>query len=197
MRTIWIMLEVFVALVVDASVARAECSQSNIASYVPSARRAEGRLDFHTKLASYTKAAACGDAASMNEVAWMYFGSNDIPGRHFQDYARAAYWFQKAANLNYVPAISQLGVMYGSDGSLGVPADQSKATTLFLKAARLGDAQAMDNLGYRYMRGLGVATNLHQAIFWWKRAVATGGEGGKAAQTWLDQLGVSAGESGR
>jgi TPR repeat protein len=87
---------------------------NSVAQYVAEAKKAEKRLDFNEGMSWYQKAADLGDPKSMYELGWIYFGSHDIPGRHVQDYAKAAIWFQKAADLNYAPAITQLGVMYGS-----------------------------------------------------------------------------------
>ncbi len=153
---------------------------------VAKAKQAEDQLDFNSAIHWYEKAAEAGSAESMNELGWIYFGAHDIPGRQLKDYSKAVIWFQKAADLNYMPAITQLGIMYGADGSFGVPEDQVKASQLFLKAAQAGDAQAMNQLGVRYMRGKGVPRDINQAIQWWKKAAAEGGQPGKAAQTWLD-----------
>lgn len=161
-------------------------SANAAAQYVAEAKLAEQRLDFIGAMAWYQKAANLGDAKSMYELGWIYFGSHDIPGRHLQDYAKAAMWFQRAADLDYAPAITQLGVMYGSDGSEGVPEDDVKAAQLYLKAAHMGDAYAMNHLGYVYSHGKGVPKDMNKAVFWWKKAVAAGGQPGAAAQTWLD-----------
>jgi TPR repeat protein len=162
---------------------------SDAAAYVSEAKQAEKRLDFIEAASWYQKAADLGDAESMYELGWIYFGAHDIAGRHLKDYAKAVIWFQKAADLNYAPAITQLGVMYGADGSFGVPPDHAKAAQLYLQAAQMGNAQAMNQLGYVYSHGIGVPKDIEKAVFWWKKAVAAGGEPGKAAQSWLDILG--------
>lgn len=154
--------------------------------YVAKAKEEEQKLDFNAAIPWYQKAAGLGDAKSMYELGWIYFGAHDIPGRHFTDYNQAAAWFQKAANLDYAPAITQLGVMYSADGSEGVPEDHVKAAQLYLKAAQMGDAQAMNNLGVMYSQGRGVPRDISEAVRLWKKAVALGGPAGKAAQTWLD-----------
>ena len=178
-------------LTCSASNAQDESTRGNLngaAQYVAEAKLAEKRLDFVEAIAWYEHAAMLGDAESMNELGWIYFGAHDIPGRHFQDYSKAATWFQRAADLNYAPAITQLGVMYGADGSEGVPADDVKAAQLYLKAATMGEPYAMNHLGYVYGHGKGVPIDMNKAVFWWKKAVAAGGDPGKAAQTWLDLL---------
>jgi TPR repeat protein len=158
------------------------------AQYVAEAKLAEKRLDFSEAISWYEQAARLGDAESMNELGWIYFGAHDIPGRHFQNYPKAATWFQRAADLNYAPAITQLGVMYGADGSEGVPEDDVKAAQLYMKAATMGDAYAMNHLGYVYSHDKGVPKDMGKAVFWCKKAVVAGGEPGKAAQTWLALL---------
>jgi TPR repeat protein len=183
-------LGVVLLLTCSASNARDEPTRdlNGAAEYVAQAKLAEKRLDFAEAISWYEQAARRGDAQSMNELGWIFFGSHDIPGRHFQNYPKAASWFQRAADLNYAPAITQLGVMYGADGSEGVPEDDVKAAQLYLKAATLGEAHAMKHLGYVYSHGIGVPKDMNKAVFWWKKAVAAGGDPGKAAQTWLDLL---------
>ncbi len=122
--------------------------RNGAAQYVAEAKLAEKRLTFGEAISLYEQGAILGHAESMNELGWIYFGSHDIPGRHFQNYPKAVSWFQRAADLNYAPAITQLGVMYGADGSEGVPEDDFKAAQFYMKAATMGDAYAMNHLGY-------------------------------------------------
>ena len=189
--TIIVLLGVFCSAVHAQQPASPEATgakQEQAADYVTKAGEAEKRLDFSDALRCYEKAAELGDARSMYELGWYYFGAHDIPGRHFGDYPKAAIWFQKAASLNYVPALTQLGVMYNSDGSLGVPEDHAEAAQLYMKAAQAGDAQAMNNLGLMYGRGQGVPQDIAKALYWWRKAVKVDKDGssGKAAQSWLD-----------
>ena len=162
--------------------------QEQAADYVTKAGEAERRLDFSDALKCDERAAQLGDARAMYELGWYYFGAHDIPGRHFEDHSQAAIWFQKAADLNYAPALTQLGIMYNSDGSLGVPKDHAKAARLYIKAAEAGDAQAMNNLGFMYGRGQGVPRDIAKALYWWRKATEADRDGpsGKAARSWLD-----------
>ena len=48
--------------------------------------------------------------------------------------------------------------------------DVTAAFDLFLQAATLGDAGAAFSVGYMYDVGLGVAKDLNQALFWYRRA---------------------------
>jgi TPR repeat protein len=74
------------------------------------------------------------------------------------------------------------------NGSEGVPEDHVKAAQLFLEAAQMGDAQAMNLLGVAYSHGSGVHRDIDKAVYWWKKSVETdpNGPDGKAAQSWLD-----------
>jgi TPR repeat protein len=163
-------------------------SQKQAVDFVYAAKRVEKLHDFSDAFTWYKSAASLGAPDAMYDLGWFYFGAYDIPGRHFQNYQKAAFWFQKAAELNYVPALSQLGVMYSGDGSTGVPANAKKAAELFLKAAKAGDPLAMENLGVLYSQGRGIPIDIISAQFWWKKAVQAdpSGPAGQAAQSWLN-----------
>jgi TPR repeat protein len=156
--------------------------------YAANGESAEEHFEFKRAISWYERAANLGDAKSMNELGWIYFGAHDNSDRHLTDYSRARFWFERAENLHYVPAITQLGVMYNADGSMGAPEDHVKAAKLFLEAAQAGDAQAMNNLGVMYLQGKGVGQNSTDAVYWWRKAVEVdkNGPSGRAAQSWLD-----------
>lgn len=61
-----------------------------------------------------------------------------------QDYERAAYWYQRAANQGYAGAQTNLGVLFAQGD--GVPYDRAKAINWFRKAASQGDRVAKENL---------------------------------------------------
>ncbi len=61
-----------------------------------------------------------------------------------QDFERAAYWYQLAANQDYAGAQTNLGVLYANGE--GVNYSRSKAVYWLKKAARQGDLVAIDNL---------------------------------------------------
>ena len=52
------------------------------------------------------------------------------------------------------------------------PDGDAKAAILFRKAAEGGDALAAYNLGYCYEHGIGLETNLGQALVWYRRSAA-------------------------
>ncbi len=56
----------------------------------------------------------------------------------------------------------------------GGPADQVKASELFLKAAQLGSGFGQWQIGYRLVEGIGVAANREQGMKWLAQAAAAG-----------------------
>ena len=85
-----------------------------------------------------------GDAEAQFELARMYAQGDGVK----QDYTKAREYLEKAAALNHVGAISNLGEMYFN--GYGVKQDYTKARELFEKAAALNYAGASYNLGYMY-----------------------------------------------
>ena len=81
-----------------------------------------------------------------------------------QDYSRAAYWFEQAAENGVANAAYNLGVLYHQ--GLGVPKDVNSAMRWYGAAAELGHPEAQYNLGIAYIEGIGVeydpvAASLH------------------------------------
>lgn len=58
--------------------------------------------------------------------------------------------------------------------SLGRPLDPKEAAQILRRAAEKGDVTAQANLGFAYMRGLGVTADCEQAIYWCKKAARAG-----------------------
>lgn len=85
-----------------------------------------------------------------------------------QDYARAAYWFEKAADAGVANARYNLGVLYHQ--GLGVKPDISQAIYWYTKAAELGHPEAQYNLGIAYIEGIGVQYDPVTAANFFKRA---------------------------
>ena len=78
--------------------------------------------------------AESGEAEAQYYVARIY--ANGMGGIAI-DHARAANWYQRAADQNYSAAIQELGYLY--EQGLGVPKDQMRALNLQRKAAGLGE----------------------------------------------------------
>ena len=75
-----------------------------------------------------------GDVEAQYYVARIY--ANAMSGVPL-DYAKAAEWYQRAADKDYAPAMQELGYLYES--GLGVPQDQLRGLNLQRKASGLGD----------------------------------------------------------
>ncbi len=89
-----------------------------------------------------------------------------------QDYERAAYWFEQAANQNVANAAYNLGVLHHQ--GLGVKADIKNALTWYEKAADLSHPEARYNLGIAYIEGVGVPYNAAKAAAYFKGAANDG-----------------------
>lgn len=86
--------------------------------------------------------------AQYNWGVMYYSGKNEVK----QDYKKALYWFNKAAEQEYAAAERLLGGMY-HEGN-GVKQDYSKAYEYFKLGTEHGDANAQFNLGVYYLNGI-------------------------------------------
>lgn len=113
------------------------------------------------------------DAAAYHDLG-VSFLSRPSP-----DYASAAKWFRKAAELGDPQAELVLGMLYWT--GRGVPRDPVRAVYWWRKLAEGGDPVAMRNLGLAYSRGVGVERNLGEALNWLRRAAEGGDPEAQAA----------------
>jgi TPR repeat protein len=81
------------------------------------------------------------------------------------DYKKALYWYEKAAEQNYAPAMYKAGQLY-VQGGRGMKVNYFKAAEYYLKAAKLGHREAQQELAKLYKKGKGVDKDLVQAIAW-------------------------------
>jgi len=81
-----------------------------------------------------------------------------------QDYGRAAYWFQKAANQGNAEAQLSLANLYAH--GRGVSRDVAIAAQWCRAAAAHDDPAAQERLGVAFARGEGVPRDARQAYFW-------------------------------
>jgi carboxyl-terminal processing protease len=116
----------------------------------------------------FERAAAAGNAASMNNLGTLYSAGNGVT----QDYAEARRWYEKSASMDLPIAMGNLGILY-RDGK-GVTQDYAEARRWFEKAAAAGDAGGMNNLGALYFNGQGVAQDYAEARRWYERSAALG-----------------------
>lgn len=109
-------------------------------------------------------AAATGDANALFEI-----GSRYMEGRGTAvDFAKAAHWFEKAAEQNFAPAQYRLGSF--NEKGLGMPRDLHKAKQLYELAAKQGNASAMHNLAVLYASGVNGAPDNAAAVRWFLEA---------------------------
>ena len=90
-----------------------------------------------------------------------------------RNYARALYWFQKAATEgSSARAYYNLGILYLN--GQGVKQDYEQARRYFQSGAKLGDSSAQTNLAYLYDRGLGAPQDSKLAFQWYSKAASAG-----------------------
>jgi hypothetical protein len=83
--------------------------------------------------------------------------------------AEAKSWYERAAVLNYPPALNDLGRLHLV--GVGTPRNYLLAKNSFEQAANLGNAEAMNNLGVLYLNGRGVQKDINFARIWFERAI--------------------------
>lgn len=118
----------------------------------------------HADLTRLTSDAKNGDANAQTELGLFYVEN--------KNYAKAIYWFKKAANHGYAQAEDGLAVAYYK--GLGVPQNYTKAAYWYGKAAQQGDIAAEYTLGLAYHEGQGVPQNWRKSIYWFRKAANQG-----------------------
>ncbi|MCC7304937.1 MAG: SEL1-like repeat protein [Alphaproteobacteria bacterium] len=89
-----------------------------------------------------------------------------------QDYKRARFWFEQAAEQGVSNARYNLGVLYHQ--GLGVKPDLDKAIEWYKSAAELGHPEAQYNLGIAYIEGIGVSYDPVKAATYFENAARQG-----------------------
>lgn len=103
------------------------------------------------------------DAACANVLGALYYTGDIVE----QNYAKAAEYYEIAANLGYVQAIVNLGYIY-EYGRIGQP-DYAKAYMYFsFAAAASQDAEALYKMGDMFSRGKGVEQSKRAALTLWQ-----------------------------
>lgn len=87
-------------------------------------------------------------------------------------FAKAAYWYKKAAKQGNAIAQYNLGVHY--DNGQGVAKNETKAVYWYKKAAEQGYVRGQYNLGVHYVTGSGVPQSFPNAAYWYKKAAEQG-----------------------
>ena len=107
--------------------------------------------------------------------------------RELKRYEDAAKSFLKAAELDDVKAMCEMGYIYYT--GQGVSKDYEKSVYWCKKAALAGSAQGQSNFGYAYEHGVGVPQNYRKARIWYKKAAEQGNENALKALERLKELG--------
>lgn len=89
-----------------------------------------------------------------------------------QNYERALFWFEQAANAGVSNAAYNLGVL--NHQGLGTAPDLKKAIEWYTRAADLGHPEAQYNLGIAYIEGVGVSYDPFKANAYFEKAAAQG-----------------------
>lgn len=111
-------------------------------------------------------------ATDLDPVALYEIGARFTDGRGAAvDLARAAVWYQRAADLGHAPSQYRLANFY-EKGS-GVERDLDKAKTWYQLAAEQGNASAMHNLAVLYATA-GAAPDYASASTWFEKAANHG-----------------------
>ncbi|MFP5076550.1 peptidoglycan-binding protein [Rhizobium sp. YIM 134829] len=114
-------------------------------------------------------AARQGDALALFEIGTVYTEGRGVA----PDLAKAAQWYQRAADAGLTPAEYRLASLY-EKGS-GVPRDAVKARALYEQAAAKGNASAMHNLAVLLASGTAVtAPDFAAAARWFEKAAVLG-----------------------
>lgn len=103
------------------------------------------------------------------KLGFLYYTGRGSVGR---DFAKAAYWYRKAAEQGNAEAQYFLGLMYYR--GQGISQDFTKAAYWYRKAAKQGNAKAQYPLGKMYYLGRGVSRNFVLATQWYSKAAEQG-----------------------
>ncbi len=114
-------------------------------------------------------AAANGDSKALFEIGNRYMDGRGVTS----DLAKAAEWYDLAAERGFAPAQYRIGNFY--EKGLGLARDLAKAKTYYQLAAEQGNASAMHNLAVLFAAGIdGAAPDNEAAARWFTQAAELG-----------------------
>lgn len=114
-------------------------------------------------------AAANGDSKALFEIGNRYMDGRGVTS----DFAKAAEWYNLAAERGFAPAQYRIGNFY--EKGLGLTRDLAKAKTYYQLAAEQGNASAMHNLAVLFAAGVdGAAPDNEAAARWFTQAAEFG-----------------------
>ncbi|MCC6471959.1 MAG: SEL1-like repeat protein [Alphaproteobacteria bacterium] len=120
--------------------------------------------------------AAKGVALAVYKMGVIYLLGDNAVGR---DYAKALYWYQRAAALGVARAQNDIGYMV--ENGFGIAKDPKRAADWYRIAGEQGWGKAQVNLGRMYESGSGVPQDLKEALYWYRLAADSTLEEDRAA----------------
>lgn len=126
------------------------------------------RGDYEAAYQEWLPLARNDDAAAQRNLGHLHRAGLGVP----QDFAEAARWYRRAAELGLAGAQVNLGSMYLQ--GQGVNEDPVEAALWFERAARQGHPIAQYNLGAMHLKGLGVPLSEPRALGWLNLAARQG-----------------------
>ena len=125
----------------------------------------EQNLEESTKW--YLKAAEENDAEALDRVGGAYLHGAGVE----KDFAKAVEYYKKSIVADgFAEALLDLGLAYLKGE--GVPQNATHGYSLMIRAAKQGNAAAQYNMGYLYRNGVGVESNMDEAIKWYRLSAA-------------------------
>ena len=117
---------------------------------------------------SYQKAADMGLALAMYKLSSVYISGVRDGGATgaAKDPAKGISYLEKAANAGMAVAANDLGAIYLS-GLLGQKKDEKKALAMFIRAADLGNLEAVKNIAVMHKDGVGTKADPVAAYTWY------------------------------
>ncbi len=129
-------------------------------------------------------ASKAGLSTSMFNLGWAHASGSGVQ----QSWAKAVWWWKKAATSGHASAARNLGLLYAMgiapDESGEAKVDEAMAFYWYSEAANMGNQKAMVALANCYREGLGVAPDSEQARVWQdrsKEACSRDGDSGVSA----------------
>lgn len=118
--------------------------------------------------AALREAAAKGDARALFEIGNRYMEGRGVAA----DFAKAAGWYEIAANQGFAPAQYRLGNF--NEKGLGMARDLDRAKTWYQLSAQQGNASAMHNLAVLFATGANGTPDNASAVRWFTDAAELG-----------------------
>ncbi|MEM6781157.1 MAG: peptidoglycan-binding protein [Pseudomonadota bacterium] len=135
----------------------------------PLSQRAQRDPNLPDLLKDYEDQAIKGVASAQHDLAAVYTAGR---GGVEQDFTRAAFWFEEAANNGIANASYNLGVL--NHQGLGVEQDLTKAMYWYREAAQSNHPEAQYNLGIAHIEGIGTDYNPQLAATFFERSAQGG-----------------------